>query len=795
MKLSITLRLVLWMIAAAVSVYATAGWYNYQLARGHIISESRLQAAQVVNSVVSDLTVNLQGVKISTDLFAIALSEDLPDKQRLQSLLQKTVIARTDISGATVATNPGVLQDGVFAPYYYHPGAPYVYNGKVSYADLSLASYQLESRDWFSLPQKMKHAIWSLPYFDKGGANVMMVTYSVPLISNGKILGVVTADLTMERLHNYLARIRFGSHGFAMMVSQDGLIISHPDKSLVLESLDNVYPLLKQDKNWQAIFSGAVAGEKGVKDLPCPHVHDTCLVGFSTLADTGWILVVLYPKNDMMAGLNQHSFQVLLIAIAGILALLVAVFLISRRLTLPLVALAEVSRRLGSGDLYIPLPVAKGDDEISRLVSAFASMREQLSQFICELEKETASRNRLQGELDAASQIQMEMLPGNGSGHLQREGLSVWAHVIPAKSVGGDLYTWLDIGQRQQALVVGDVSDKGVPAALFMARTLTLLQQYAGNGLSPAEVMTRLNDNLAAHNDACMFTTLFYGVINMDSGLIQFVSAGHTPPMLRRAGKAMVLSQEHGPALGLCESANYPVNSVQLQDGDMLCVYTDGIDEAFNFNDELFGHDRLKAVLESSKDDCAVVGQSILDAVLEFVDGAPQSDDITLLLANWRAPQKQPLLAGHDKFIFEILYLPAELLVLETLFTALDGWLQKHQCNDADLLYDLKLVAEEIFANIVNYGQLAAGDTVSVLLGKGEKSVLMEFIDHGIVWNPLDDSPEPELGLVTEEATIGGLGVFLVKELTDEQAYRRENGANRFCVLKYLAEPPIRRDI
>lgn len=787
MRLSITLRLVLWMITAAVSVYSIAGWYNYQLTRGHIISESRLQAAQIVNSAMADLTANLQSVQISTDLFARVLSEDLPDTQRLQSLLQKVVSDRTDIYGSTVAIKPGILQKEAFAPYFYHPGAPQVYDGKVSYADLSLTSYQLEKQDWFNTPQQLQHSIWTLPYFDDGGGDVLMTTYSVPLISNGNTIGVVTADLTMERLHNYLARIRFGSHGFAMMVSQQGLILSHPDRLLILKSLGEVYPLMKKNNAWQTSIADATKGEKGVKDLPCPHVDDTCLVGFATLAETGWILVVLYPKQEMMADLNQHSFKVVLIAVAGMLVLLVAVSLISRRLTLPLVALAEVSRRLGSGDLDVPLPVARGDDEVSRLVSAFAGMQQQLSEFICKLEKETASRNRLQGELDAAHQIQMEMLPGNGSGNLQREGLAVWAHVIPAKSVGGDLYTWLDLGQRQQALVVGDVSDKGVPAALFMARTLTLLQQYASNGLTPAEVMARLNDNLAEHNDACMFTTLFYGVINMDSGLLQFVSGGHTPPMLRRAGTVMVLPQEHGPALGLCESAVYPVNSVQLQDGDMLCVYTDGIDEAFDSSNELFGHARLQAVLKSAGDNCAAVGESVLDAVLEFANGAPQSDDITLLLASWHAPPSHALLAEHDEFIFETLHLPAELSALDTLFNALGEWLQKHQCNHADLLHDLKLVAEEIFANIVNYGQLSAGDTVDVLLGKGEKSVLMEFIDHGVAWNPLDDSPEPVLGLVTEEVAIGGLGVFLVKELTDQQAYLRENGVNRLCVIKCLA--------
>lgn len=790
MKISITLRLVLWMATTAVVVYSFAVAYDYQLTREHILAKSRLEASRIIDSAVSDLTANLEGIEDSTDLFAQVLSENLPPPDQLQDLLQKIVSARRDLYGAAIAISPGILQPAAFAPYFYHR------DNAVVYADLALADYELGQQDWYRLPIEQGKALWTRPYFDEGGGNVLMTTYTVPIIKDTRVLGVVTADMTLDRLHNYLSRIRLGADGFALLLTQDGTVISHPDVKLALKSLTTIYPSVQQPA-WQNTLAQAARGERGVVDLPCPHLDDNCLVGFSQLAETGWVLIVLYPKQEMLADLHNHSFKVLLIAVIGVLVLLVAVSLISRRLTLPLVALAKASQQLGGGDLDTPLPAARGEDEVARLINAFTRMRERLKEFIGKLEQETASRHRLQGELDAAHHIQMEMLPDGGNGELHKNEVDVWARLIPAKSVGGDLYTWLDSNPRKLWLVVGDVSDKGVPAALFMARTLTLLQQYATSGLSVSDVLAKLNDNLVEHNDACMFVTLFCAVLHLDSGLLEFSSGGHTAPILRskRNKQTTVVTQDHGPALGLCESAKFPVNRLQLASGDMLCVYTDGIDEAFNTARQQFGLERLQSALATAANDCAEAGKAVLDAVMKFSDGSPQSDDITLLLVQWHASitthvlQWRPLLEGKTTTALtalDTLSFAPRLPALADVFSHLATWLQQQGCSDDKLLHDLKLVTEEIFVNIVNYGQLADSATVTLLLARSEESILLEFLDGGLAWNPLEDSATPTLGLATEETAIGGLGVFLVRELTDAQAYRREQGLNRFCVLKYI---------
>jgi len=513
-------------------------------------------------------------------------------------------------------------------------------------------------------------------------------------------------------------------------------------------------------------------------------VTGECLYAYSPLGETGWPIAVLYPEREMLSDLRDHSIKVAMISALAMVLVILVVTVVSQAITRPLVALSAASDRLGQGDLDVALPAVESDDEVGHLIRAFRKMQTRLKDFIARLETETARRNRLQGELDAAHQIQMEMLPQQGNAFVSDPRYQLWARLVPAKSVGGDLYTWVDVGGGSLLIVVGDVSDKGVAAALFMARTITLLQEYAVTSATPSQILERLNKSLVENNDACMFATLFCGRFDPQLGVLDFASGGHTPPMLLRDGKSATIPQEHGPALGVSDGATYPGNRLALRPGDLLAFYTDGIDEAFDPNDEMFGHDRLAETLAGlATRDVRASGEKILEAVRSFAKGRPQSDDITMVLLEWKGAPS--LLAEMQPSAAESRQIPARVAELETLFAWIDGWLGAHGIS-ASLVFDLRLVAEEVFLNIVSYGGLSEQDPVEVVLARDGSRVALEFVDRGRPWNPLEQAPEVKLGQSIDEAGIGGLGVFLVHELTDERLYRRDDGANRFCVVKNL---------
>jgi sigma-B regulation protein RsbU (phosphoserine phosphatase) len=440
-------------------------------------------------------------------------------------------------------------------------------------------------------------------------------------------------------------------------------------------------------------------------------------------------------------------------------------------------------------ELRTPLTVLRGNlraildevfpcdnDEIARLIHSFTGMQRDLRRYITDLEQVTASRSRLQGELAAAREIQMSMLPGGGEAGESSADYQLWARVQPAKSVGGDLYTFYRAG-RQLFLAVGDVSDKGVPAALFMARAVSLIPQLAGTQADPAKSMALLNDALCEGNDSCMFVTLFLGVLDLTTGVLHFASAGHTLPVLLREGVALPVEQQDGPALGLAPGLEFPVNTLRLQAGDRLVAYTDGIDEAFNAGREMFGRDRLVSCLQESwREAPANAGATVLDAVDTFAGDISQSDDIALLVL------ERPLVtsAGYD-----LSRGPRQTS------RALD-WLQETlatQAIPAEVVGELQLVLEEIVTNIDKYAGLDAEATIRVDIEASRTGVRLQVSDPGVPFDPLAEAHRAALGADTDSAEVGGLGVHLIAQLTDNQTYQRQAGRNVLRVMKHLAHP------
>ena len=357
-------------------------------------------------------------------------------------------------------------------------------------------------------------------------------------------------------------------------------------------------------------------------------------------APLGWTVVAVVPESDLTAPAQELLNRQALIFVGMMLVALVCAWLVAARIVRPLETLTHYARLLPEQDLTaesaVPAHIAalpdKHKDEVGRLAASFLFMDRKLRENVARLMRETTARERFESELNIARAIQLGLLPVPLS-PITREQIDLNAMMLPAKEVGGDLYDYFTLPDGRLCLAIGDVSDKGVPAALFMAVTRTLIRATAEDETDPALIMQKINNRLSENNPNMMFVTLLIGVLDMTTGELQWANAGHLPPAVVGAdGVVRLLEGRSGPACGVQEDLTYRCLSTMLAPGEMLVGYTDGITEAVNPQNAQYGDPRLLAVLSNPPVPAANLAKRLLEDVQAFADGAEQSDDITLIV-------------------------------------------------------------------------------------------------------------------------------------------------------------------
>ena len=778
---SITTRLIALLTLCAAVIIGVGMLVDFHLSRKALLASLQRESDETIRSVIVDMEQWLEGVKSSTLLLARVIQQREYSESGLEQILRDSVEVNPDILGAAIALAPDQTSTELgFAPYYFRKG------GQLHYNSLAGSEHNYQQQPWFLDAVSAGKPLWVEPYYDAAGAEVLMTTYAVPVYREDPagrrfLYAVVTADVALAELHDNLQRLGLGRSGFGILLSRSGVILSGRNPANIMRHYSDKFSSEPDLATWQGMFDAALQGQVVSQQLSCIDGPGQCVMRLGSLQSTGWPVGVMYSEDEMTAPLRKFQLKTGLIGFFTLLLMAAAVIIVTRRLTRPLSALALASDRIAQGDLEAPLPVASGDDEVARLIQSFAAMKRDLKSYIADLEAATARRSRLEGELGAARDIQMAMLPPGGDAVMPDENCQLWARVLPARSVGGDLYYYQRRG-RLLFIAVGDVSDKGVPAALFMARAISLIQQLAVTADNPGVAMATLNDALASGNDNCMFVTLFLGVLNLDSLELQYGSAGHTAPSLLRGGAINSLVQAQGPAMGLASKLSFPVNSLQLQPGDRLAVFTDGVDEAFNQEDEMFGLGRCNETLLASRTlPPAIAGADLFERLATFAGSRPQSDDIGLVLLDIAGNGETPLKAG------------GEFSRGPGLTSRVEKWLHEELAPLAlpdEVLGELSLVVEEIVSNVDKYAGLHKDASIALSAQANKREVEIEIRDAGLAFNPLEEAQRANLGAPIENAEIGGMGVHLITTLTDRQSYRREGGYNILKITKRLIKQP-----
>lgn len=407
------------------------------------------------------------------------------------------------------------------------------------------------------------------------------------------------------------------------------------------------------------------------------------------------------------------------------------------------------------------------EGELKVQVQSQAALLDQLRQAYAVIERQ---KQRMQYELDVGREIQLSMVPRRFP---QLARADLWATLRPAREVGGDFYDFLTTSTGSLWVCVGDVSGKGVPAALLMAVTKTLVASAAARSSSPGEVLTQVNGELSRDNDSAMFVTAFVACIDLQSGIIQYTNAGHNPPLLCRASSRIDrLDVRHGPVLGAVDDVRYGESVVQLEPGDVLLLFTDGVTEALDPRGQLFTEARLRDTL--TNDGVATAQESaraVVAAVESFAGGAEQADDITVLALRYIG---DGLATPETGFRFRA---ANRFESLATAVAEMEGSVR--QCGGSLVTQRrFALATEELVSNIIKYGYPDGGEgVIECEVVRRDGAIQAVIRDNGVPFNPLEVS-EPDTTLSLEARETGGLGVLLVRRMFDDVRYERRDSRN-----------------
>ena len=553
-----------------------------------------------------------------------------------------------------------------------------------------------------------------------------------------------------------------GQEGFIIIISENGDVVSSPYTETNGGNIND--------------YNGVTTQQLETRLDGKPFITNILGISYICMEDKveGYYIFAAMPRSEV---LMARDFSIIVIAVLEALIFLVIfrmIYTLTKRLVIDNInEVAQSLDRIVQGDLDVVVDV-RGNKE-------FDALSDDINQTVGTLKDHIAAEAaRLDAELEYAKSIQQSALPSVFPPYPDHNEFDIHATMAPAKEVGGDFFDFELLEGNRFGFCIADVSGKGIPAALFMMRAKTLIKSFGIAGLPPEEILRRVNDELCANNSAGMFVTCWLGILDLNTGIIEYANAGHNPPLIRHGnGQFEFLRNNPNFVLAGMEGIKYRHHELKLYKDDVLFLYTDGVTEATDNGNNLFGDDRLMNTLNSitfsSMED---ICEKVRHSVDMFVGTAPQFDDITMLslIYNGSFAEDTP----------DVITMPAILANHNEFMAFIEQQLESMDCPMKDLM-KIEVAVDEIFANVASY---AYPDSSGNITAKVEKlnepaGVRIAFSDNGIPFNPLD-LPDPDTDLPVEQRSIGGLGIYMIKKSMDNVSYRYEKSKNIFTIVKYF---------
>jgi sigma-B regulation protein RsbU (phosphoserine phosphatase) len=597
--------------------------------RGALLSRADLQAVTVYLESPDD--ANGQSVPAFGRFVARQVQHSRPVRPGVRGPRPRPGPAGAGVPATAPASRPAVdLSDPAEEAGEPTPGsAAETYVLAVRRGDVSAVMPDFDRQQWYLNASGRRRTVWTEPLVDDKIAVVPVCRCVAPIVREGQFMGVVTADLSIRSLRRAVGATKLEG-GYCLLVSRDGMIVSHPGKDIAMR--ETLAQMAKREKTPEldAIADAMAAGYSRRADVQDPYSGLPSWMVFAPVRSCGWSLAVVMPRRQVLAPIRDWLRRDLAVMVGGLGLIVFVVTMVSVRITRPIGRLVAAVRVLGGGDLHSRVGGTHRRDELGELSRAFNGMVRALAHHIEARMREAAARKAVESELQVAREIQASLLP---AGLPDRAELELCAKIVPAREVAGDFFDFFYVSENVLAIVIADVSGKGVPASIFMAVCRTVIRDHALAGLAPAEVLNRANHLLAQGNERMMFVTIFFAHYDIFTGRLVYANAGHNPPCLAGpAGGVRSLGSPTGPILGVFENERYTQKQVQLQPGESVVLYTDGVTEAMDAEGRPFRLEHLARILAdnpkaSPEEICGLVVQSV-----ETHRRHEQQDDVTMLV-------------------------------------------------------------------------------------------------------------------------------------------------------------------
>ena len=607
----------------------------YYFTRNTISETTRENAILLANNTVNRIEQVLGPAEQIPSIVAKMLESAFLSRDSLIPFLKSILSNNKNIYASAIAYEPDYFPDQgkFFAPYVFRKG------DSICSTLLGNANYEYAYMDWYQIPKMTNAPYWSEPYFDEGGGNIIMTTYSVPFytVKQGVRVfsGIVTIDLSLEWLKEIMSSIKFFKSGYAFLLSRNGVIITHPNKDYVMNQ--SIFTIAKEN-NQPGMRNIGRAMIQGVSNFASADFkskwHPGKLwINYRSLPSSHWSIGVIYPDKEMFASLRRINLILIILIVVGLSLLSFFTIQIINRLTAPLKLFADSARQIAGGNFNVRLPEINTEDEMKELHNSFSYMQKELGDYIVSLKDTTAAKEKIESELRIAREIQMAMIPHIFPPFPDLPQIDVFAVLKSAKEVGGDLYDFFVIDGNKFCFAIGDVSGKGVPASLFMAVTRTLVRSISDKEFAPSVIVSTLNKTLSMNNESSMFVTFFLGVLDLTTGVLSYSNAGHNPPVIiRKNGEVEMFEKTKFIPVGLFEDIEYGESSIRMETGDKIFLYTDGVSEAEDSENKLFGDDNLLEIIRQNVNASPrSLIQMMEEGLAAHVKGHTQSDDITMM--------------------------------------------------------------------------------------------------------------------------------------------------------------------
>ena len=613
---------------------------NFYHAQKAVKEEAEKMAMAELDNAVLRIHNITSSVEVCASNLMPFIKKNISNPDEMFSLARMVVENNPNVKGCSISFEPDFFmkQKG----HYFSAYAGRETDGSVTVEQEGSPLYEYFYMDWYQIPKLLNQPYWTDPYSDvyeneeTGRMQIEKIcSYGLPIHDdNGKTVGVLTIDIDQKWLSKIISNLKPYPDSYTIALGRGGVYLVHPDSTILGSNTVFTRYLDSGIEDIKSFGERMTDGGRGMMALYADVTggEGDSYIFYTPLKQMGWSVGIVCPEKDIYGGLNSMKWTLVIMTAIGILVMMVVCIIFIRSRVKPLEHLAHSANIIARGNFTKAIPVIKGNDEIALLSKAFYDMQHSLVEYVEELKSTTAKKERIEGELRIAHDIQMGMIPKIFPPYPDREDIDIFASLTPAKEVGGDLYDFLILDNRFY-FCIGDVSGKGIPASLLMAVCRNLFRTVAGQGLNPSQIVKNINDTMGESNESGMFITLFVGMIDLDSGRMTYCNAGHNPPVIvNRQGQASFMELVPNVPAGVFEGLDYEQQEMDTVDGLSIFLYTDGLTEAEDMEKKQYGEDRLIELLTESQGVSAreLVGH-VASSVRDFVREAEQSDDLTVM--------------------------------------------------------------------------------------------------------------------------------------------------------------------